>query len=219
MSPRMKSHRPSALSRTLFSVCLALAAGLPVAGAQTTTEHGELLFSEDFNRGTNVNSWFHFGGGDGFTFRGDVIPCAGKDGTNAFVFSGNAENYRNYWFGGIGRGNIIKQPWTSLDKLTLELDLGSLGDEKTHRISLRLCQGDTNKPTWAAKWVLEVNRVIKTYTLVLNTGEQTGEFNREVPITLHAITFGHTHFGAAPDIQILVDNVKTYGRDRMPPPH
>ena len=197
---------------------LLLAYGLGTAVAQPTNELGERLFHEDFNKSSNFNSWFFFGGGEKFTYRGDIVPCAGRDGTNAFIFSANAENYQTYWFGGIGRASIIKQPWTSLDKLTLQLELGSLGDEKTHRVALRLVQGDTNKPSWSAKWALEVNRTIKTYTLVLSTGEQTGDFNREAPITLHAITFGHTHFGAAPDIQILVDNVQTFGRDRMPPP-
>jgi hypothetical protein len=195
-----------------------LALGLSTACAQSTADLGELLFQEDFNRSTNYNNWFFFGGGTGFTYRGDVVPFAGKDGTNAFVLTGNAESYRDYWFGGIGRGNIIKEPWTTLDKLVLQLEMGSLGDEKPHRVALRLVQGDPNKPAWSAKWSLEVSRTIKTYTLVLSTGEQTGEFNREKPITLHAITFGHGNFGSAADIQILVDNVKAFGRDRMPPP-
>lgn len=178
---------------------------------------GELLFSEDFNRGTHSNSWFVFGGGDNFTYRGKVVPSVGKDGTNAFVLSANAEKYRNYWFGGIGRNFIIKEPRTSLDKLTLQLDLGSLGDEKSHRVSLRLVQGDSAKPTWSASWVLEISRAIETFNLVLSTGAQTGEYKREQPISLHAITFGHSNFGAAPDIQVLVDNIKTFGRDRKPP--
>lgn len=182
------------------------------------SEPGELLFSENFNRGTNGNGWFVFGGGDGFTYRSDVVPSVGKDGTNAFVLSANAANYRNYWFGGIGRTSIIKEPWTSLDKLTLQFDLGSLGDEKPHRVSLRLVQGDAGKPTWSAKWVLEISRDIKTFNLVLSTGEQSGEYNREKPISLHAINFGHSNFGAAPDIRVLVDNIKTFGRDRIPPP-
>jgi hypothetical protein len=203
-----------------FSHVLLLALSLAAARAETDAEAapGELLFSEDFNRSTHVNSWFVFGGGDNFTFRGDVIPFAGKDGTNAFVFSANAEAYRNYWFGAIGRGNIIKEPWTSLDKLALRFDLGSLGDEKAHRVSVRLVQGDTNKPSWSAKWVLEIGRTIKTYDLVLDSGAQTGEFNREAPITLHAITFGHMNFGSAPDVQVVIDNVMAFGRDRVPPP-
>jgi len=214
----MNSYPASAPYRFRLLPALTLILGLGSASAQPAPTPGEVLFSEDFNRSTNFNSWFVFGAGDDFTYRGDVVPLAGKDGTNAFVLSANAENFRNYWFGAIGRANIIKQPWTSLDKLTLELEMGSLGDEKNHRVSLRLVQGDPNKPAWSAKWTLEVNRTIKTYSLVLSTGEQTGEFNREVPITLHAITVGNTNFGAAPDVQILVDNVKAFGRDRLPPP-
>lgn len=211
--------RPTTSRSRRYSLTLALfALGLGSAQGQTAPDHGEVLFSEDFNRSTNVNGWFVFGGGDNFTFRGDVIPFVGKDGSNAFILSGNAESYRNYWFGGIGRGHIIKAPWTSLDKLTLQFDLASLGDEKSHRVSVRVVQGDTNKPTWSAKWAIEASRAIKTYTLVLSTGEQTGEFNREEPVTLHAITIGHTNFGAAPDVQILIDNVKTFGRDRVAPP-
>jgi hypothetical protein len=208
---------PTARRSSLFHV-LVLALGLNTVCAQSDADLGELLFREDFNKSTNVNSWFVFGAGDDFTFRGDVVPFAGKDGTNAFILSANAENYRNYWFGGIGRANIIKEPWTTLDKLTLRLDLASLGDDKTHRVALRVVQGSPEKPSWSAKWALQVNRTIKTFDLVLSTGEQTGEFNRELPITLHAITCGHTNFGPAPDVQILVDNVKTFGRDRMPPP-
>lgn len=212
----LHNDTPSRRSRLIDVLLLALC--LSTARAESATDLGELLFQENFNKGTGFNSWFIFGAGENFTYRGDVVPFAGKDGTNAFILSANAESYRNYWFGAIGRGNIIKEPWTTLDKLTLQLELGSLGDEKTHRISLRLVQGDSNKPSWSAKWVLEVNRTIKTYTLLLSTGEQTGEYNREDPISLHAITFGHNHFGAAPDVQILVDNVKAFGRDRMPPP-
>jgi tRNA A-37 threonylcarbamoyl transferase component Bud32 len=182
------------------------------------SDPGELLFSENFNRGTHGNGWFVFGGGDGFTYRSDVVPAVGKDGTNAFVLSANAEKYRNYYYGGIGRNSIIKEPWTSLDKLTLQFDLGSLGDEKSHRVSLRLVQGEAAKPTWSAKWVLEISRAIETFNLVLSTGAQTGEFNREQPISLHAITLGNSNFGAAPDIRVLVDNIKTFGRDRKPPP-
>jgi hypothetical protein len=215
MNKSPTSPRPRS---SLFSI-LTLALSLATARAETDADPGELLFSEDFNRSTHVNGWFVFGGGDNFTFRGDVIPFAGMDGTNAFVFSANAEAYRNYWFGAIGCGNIIKKPWTSLDKLALRFDLGSLGDEKAHRVSVRLVQGDTNKPSWSAKWVLEIGRTIKTYDLVLDSGAQTGEFNREAPVTLHAITFGHTNFGPAPDVQVLVDNIKTFGRDRVPPPH
>lgn len=214
----MKSRLTIPLRRSRLFTALLLTLGLGTAFAQSENDLGELLYKEDFNKSTNFNSWFFFGAGENFTYRGDVVPFAGKDGSNAFILSANAEGFRNYWFGGIGRGNIIKEPWTTLDKLTLQLELGSLGDDKTHRVSLRLVQGDTNKPSWSAKWVLEVSRTIKTYTLVLSTGEQTGEFNREAPITLHAITFGHSNFGAAPDVQVLVDNVKAFGRDRMPPP-
>lgn len=214
----METITPAPVSRFHLVTALLLALGLGTAHAQPASDPGELLFSENFNRGTHGNGWFVFGGGEGFTFRGDVVPFAGKDGTNAFVLSGNAESYRDYWFGGIGRGGIVPKPWTSLDKLTLQLDLGSLGDDKSHRVSLRIVQGDPNKPVWAARWVLEVDRTIKTYTLVFDTGERTGEYNREAPIMLHAITFGHTNFGSAPDVQVLVDNVKVYGRDRVPPP-
>jgi len=202
-----------------MAVLLALAFSQESSGAQSNNDLGDLLYQENFNQSTNFNSWFIFGAGDSFTYRGDIIPLAGKDGSNALIFSANAENYRNYWLGGIGRGSIIREPWTSLDKLTLQLELGSLGDEKVRRVTLRLVQGDTNKPTWSVKWVLEVSRTIKTYELVLNTGEQTGEYQRDQPITLHAIMFGHSHFGSAPDIQILVDNVKAFGRDRVPPAH
>ncbi len=207
----------SSVLPALFAAIVLATGGGPLT-AETDTPVPELLYNEDFNRGTNLNSWFIFGGGDGFTYRGDIIAFAGNDGTNALVFSGNAENYRNYWFGGIGRANLIRSPWTSLDKLSVRFDLGSLGDDKSRRVAFRLVQGDPAKPSWSSKWVLEVSRTLKTHTLALDTGEQTGAFDREQPITLHAITFGHVHFGAAPDVQIVIDNIQAYGSDRTPPP-
>jgi hypothetical protein len=205
-----RARRSLLLAALSFALPLAVHAESPAPAASASGS--ELLFEETFNRGTHVNGWFTFGGGKNFTFRGDVIPFAGQGGTNAFVFTANAEAYEEYWFGGIGRNHLATRPGTGPENLALVLDLASLGSEKNRVLSIRLIQGEPSKTTWSATFKPSVSRAFQTVTLRLHEGVQTGAFDPEKPLHLHAITFGNGSFGAEPDVQVAVDNVRLFAR-------
>jgi len=202
------------LFAVLTSACLVSPLSLLRAQAPTTTDSsptpaapGTVLYKEDFNKSNNPNGWYVFGGGKGFTYRGDVVAYAGPDSSNAYVITCTSDNTEGGWYGGIARNGIFPPNTpTTPEHLVVNITLFVRG-ARNGLVTLRFVQGDSAKPSWATSWKIPITQDPKAFSFVFSEGKQTGTFDPQARTHLHPISFGQGNFGKQEDLQIIVDDV------------